>query len=41
MENRVVLERSNPMKWSRSLIAVMAVLGIVAFAYLSFGAADE
>jgi hypothetical protein len=29
------------MKWSRSLITVMAVLGIVAFAHLSFGAADE
>jgi hypothetical protein len=29
------------MKWSRSFVAVMAVLGIVAFAYLSFGAADE
>jgi hypothetical protein len=29
------------MKGFRSLVAVMAVLGIVAFAYLSFGAADE
>jgi hypothetical protein len=29
------------MKWFRSLVTVMVVLGIVAFAYLSFGAADE
>jgi hypothetical protein len=41
MENRVLLERSNAMKSLRSLVVVMAVLGIVAFAYLSFGAADE
>lgn len=29
------------MKWFRNFVAVMAVLGIVPFAYLSFGAADE
>ena len=29
------------MKWLGSFVAVMAVLGIVPFAYLSFGAADE
>ena len=29
------------MKWLGSFVAVMTVLGIVPFAYLSFGAADE
>jgi hypothetical protein len=40
-EHRVLRERSDPTKRFRSLVAVIAVLGVDPFAYLSFGAADE